>query len=320
MHEEERKNTLLITLSNIGDVILTTPVIASLRSLFPRGKLTVVVGPKAAGLLKGSRLIDELLIYDKQAGPADKLKLVRKLREEFYEWVVDLRNSAFPFLVRANHRSSVFRSYRSRGARERHLEILRMTGLQKRLRNAIVPSFDFFSPADEKSLAEKLKAKGLDLAGDWVVVAPGAGSEQKRWKIEGFLEVARRILESADFKIAAVGDGNEAALCARLSEGFPSRIVSLAGAIGLRELGALISRARLVLTNDSAVMHLGYELRRPVAALFGPTDHQKYGRENEIWRIVREDSPQRFQAMSPEKVAQACEELLNGTAREIPTR
>jgi len=49
-----------------------------------------------------------------------------------------------------------------------------------------------------------------------------------------------------------------------------------------------------------------------VVALFGPTDHQKYGRENEIWRIVREDSPQRFQAMSPEKVARACEELLNG--------
>ena len=311
MATEERKSILIITLSNIGDVILTTPVIASLRSIFPREKFTVVVGPKAADLLKGSRLIDRVLVYDKRADLSHKLKLVRELREEFYEWVIDLRNSAFPFLVRANRRSPVFRACRSKGARERHLEILHVTGLQNQIREAPSVHFDFSSEKDEISLNQKLRTKGFDLASHWVVVAPGAGSEQKRWKIEGFSEVVGRLVEDSSLRIAAVGDASEMPLCARLSQADADRVINLAGEVSLRELAALVCRAKLVLTNDSAVMHLGYELRRPVVALFGPTDHEKYGRENEIWRIVREPSPSQFQDLSSEKVFLACQGLLN---------
>lgn len=313
MATEERKNILVITLSNIGDVILTTPVIASLRSTFPRARMTVVVGPKAEGVLKGSRQIDRLLVYDKEAGWPHKLELVRALREEFYDWVVDLRNSAFPFLVRAERRSPIFRSYRSKSARERHLEILRMM----KLSNSGELRFDFFSKEDEISLQAKLRKVGEEGSAPWLVVAAGAGSEAKRWPLEGFCEVVTRLLEISPLRVAAVGDKKEALLGAKLCGVDPERVVSLAGEITLRELAALLDRAKLILTNDSGVMHLGYELYRPVVALFGPTDHEKYGRENEIWRIVREAPPSPFQRLSPEKVILACEELLNGVATRV---
>lgn len=305
MVSEERKNILVITLTNIGDVILTTPVIVSLRSLFPEAKFTVVVGPKAAGLLEGSRQIDRLLVYDKFAGWPHKLKLVRELREEFYDWVVDLRNSAFPFLVRAYRRSPVFRAHREKSAREYHLEVLRMMKLKGRETTA----FDFFSKEDETSLLEKLNKRGIGLSCDWAVVAPGAGSEAKRWRIEGFQETLARLLETFPLNVAVVGDEKEVPLGERLSSIHLNRVVNLCGEITLREFAALVSQTKLVLTNDSACMHLGYELHRPVVAVFGPTDHQKYGRENEIWRIVREPH---LENLSSEKVYRACEELLNG--------
>ncbi len=301
----ERKNILIITLSNIGDVILTTPVMASLRSLFPDAKFTVVVGPKAVGLLEGSREIERLLIYDKFAGWSHKLKLVRELREEFYDWVVDLRNSALPFLVRANRRSPVFRTHRAKSAREQHLEILRMM----KFAVGSTQGFDFFSKKDEASLSEKLKKRGIDPSSDWVVVAPGAGSEAKRWKIEGFQAVLSRLFSEFPFKAMVVGDQTEKFLGEKLAH---PQVVNLCGEINLRELGALVSRAKLVLTNDSACMHLGYELHRPVVAVFGPTDHEKYGRENQIWRIVREAPPSGLENLPSEKVFRACEELLNG--------
>ena len=309
MGTEERKNILIVTLSNIGDVILTTPVITSLRAHFPRARFTVVVGPKAQGLLKGSRHIDRLLVYDKGSHWAEKLRLVRTLREEFYEYVVDLRNSAFPFLVRANHRSPLFRPHRVKPARGRHLEVLQMM----KFKVSSELDFDFFSREDEQSLLEKFKMRERDLSLEGIVVAPGAGSEAKRWPITGFREVLERILEITPFSIFVVGDRREAPLAESLCQINPNRVKNLAGEITLRQLAALVSRAKLVLANDSACMHLAYELHRPVVALFGPSDHEKYGRQSEIWQIVRETPPLTLQDLSREKVFRACESLLNGT-------
>ncbi len=303
----ESRNILVITLSNIGDVILTTPVIASLHASFPQAKLTVVTGPKAAPLLKGSRQIDRLLIYDKGAGFARQWELIRSLNEISYDEAVDLRNTALPFLVRARRRSPLFRWNESRNARRQHLEVLGRTGLPVEES----AKFDFFSPEDQASLSEKLAKRGFDLEAG-IVVAPGAGSDEKRWRLEGFGEVASRLLERTDLRVFAVGDASETSLGRLLSEIDPKRVLNLCGEITLRELASLVSRARLVLTNDSAVMHLGYELFRPVVAVFGPTDHRRYGRENKIWRIVRETPPFNLQDLSPEKVFRACEELLHG--------
>ena len=133
-------------------------------------------------------------------------------------------------------------------------------------------SFDFFSKEDEMALSEKLRSVGLDFSTPCMVVAPGAGSEAKRWPIEGFCQVAGRLLEGSDLHAAAVGDEGEARLGAKLAQVNPRRVIDLTGRITLRELAALVQRAKLVLTNDSAVMHLGHELYRPVVALFGPTD------------------------------------------------
>ncbi|MBI2166826.1 MAG: glycosyltransferase family 9 protein [Candidatus Omnitrophica bacterium] len=307
MATPERISILLVTLSNIGDVILTTPVIASLRSIFPWARLTVVAGPRAAPLLEKSRLIDRLLVYDKQAGLAHKLRLVRVLREEFYEWAVDLRNSALPFFVRAERRSPIFRHYRSKRARDRHLEILPMMNLKP----GGSVKFDFFSKEEEAALSEKLKAKGFLPSVPCVVVAPGAGSEAKRWPVENFAEVVKGLAETSSFNFAAVGDSREAPLAEKISGVDPRRVVSLAGELTLRELAALVSEAALVLSNDSACMHLGYELCRPVVAVFGPTEPEKYGRENEIWRIVRNPDSDSLRDLAPEKVYAVCRELLD---------
>ncbi len=320
MVSKERSHILVITLSNIGDIILTTPVIASLRTSFPEAKLTVVVGPKGESLLKGSPEIDRLLVYDKKAGRFHRGELVKLLREVSYNLVVDLKNSAFPFLVRARKRSPLFRFHRSRGARERHLEVLEMMGLPVEETSR----FTFFSQEDEASLFEKLGRKGVSLSAPWAVVAPGAGSEVKRWPIEGFRAVLEKMLETTALNFLVVGDEKEASLGEKLVGAGSSRIVNLTGEISLRQLAALVSRAKLVLTNDSAVMHLGYELERPVTAIFGPTDHEKYGRMSEVWRLVREFPPCapckkaqcRFERrycledLRPEKVLEACQELL----------
>ncbi|MBI4115567.1 MAG: glycosyltransferase family 9 protein [Candidatus Omnitrophica bacterium] len=301
-------------------MILTTPVVTSLRKSFPEACLTVVVGPKAAPVLEKSRQIDRLLIYDKRAGWSHKIELVKTLRETAYDWVVDLRNSLLPFLVQTRHRSPIFRFFRSPSVRVRHLEILKMMELP----TEDGTYFDFFSEEDERNLDQKLGVNNSHFSKNWVVIAPGAGSELKRWKIENFREVLARLLKISSLSVVITGDSNEAELGSKLAAVDPERVVNLAGEINLRELAALLSRAKFILSNDSACMHLGYELRRPVIAIFGPTHHEKYGRKDTIWKIVREFPPCapcekaqcRFERryclddLSIDKVFQACEELL----------
>ena len=284
--QQHEARALLVTLSNVGDVILTTPVISALHAKYPALKLTVVCGPRAAGVLSGSRLVDRLLIYDKHAGFGAQLKFLRELRRESYDVVVDLRNTAIPYLVSAKKRSPLFRRSRTESMRARHLEILDRMKLKA---EGPVPAFDFFNAADEKRALEKIRAKGLSEDTGWIVVAPAAASELKTWKREGFADVLRRLTALTSDPILLVGDMRERTLAEPLTAIRPGRIMNIAGETTLRELAAIVSRCSLLLSNDSAVMHLGHELDRPVVAVFGPTSHLKYGRTGPRFRTVRED-------------------------------
>ena len=319
-----RPSNLLVTLSNIGDVILTTPVIAVMSARFPDSELTVVSGPKAAPLLAGSRLIHELIIYDKHADLGGQIRFLRKLRRKSYEWAVDLRNTAIPFLVKARRRSPLFRPAGEILKRSRHLEILKRSGFEISGASA----FDFFSPEEERNLFSKLRAGGLKEDAGWVVASPVAASALKSWPLSKFREVLSGLLRERSEPIVLAGDEREGRLISNLAELAPQRIFNLAGKTTLRELAALVARASLVLANDSAVMHLGYELDRPVAAIFGPTSHEKYGRTGSYFKVIRRgvecspcekavclfDRQSCFEDLDSQAVLKACLELLKPSA------
>lgn len=328
--DEKSGHVLVVTLSNIGDVVLTTPVITFLARQYPKSSVTVVCGPKAAALLEKSHWVDRLVVYDKHAPLMDKWKFLKKLREHKYECVVDLRNSAIPFLVSAKRRSPVFRKFPSSQMRERHLQVLRLMGFQP----DGDPEFDFFHEEDVRKILSKLNYKSAASRRNWILVAPVAASSSKTWNEAGFKQVIEKLLASRENDILLVGDSSARQVCQNLASIDRKRVFDLAGETGLRELGVLVHLSAMLLTNDSAVMHMAYEMNRPVVALFGPTNHEKYGRTGPFWNIVRRDtecSPCEkkkcrydhkalFQELEPEKVYQACLEVLGGTFTPKPEK
>lgn len=315
---------LFITLSNNGDVILTTPVISALSSQFPHLRLTVVVGRRAKGVLEGSRLIHRLVVYDKEAGLGHKFKFLSELRRERYDYVVDLKNSAVPFLVSTRKRSPVIRFFKETMPRQRYLEVLKIMGLE----TSGESHFDFFSETDEASLLEKLKANGIFAEQGWILVAPLAASELKTWTLSGFAEVIQRLLKERQEDMLLLGAKRERPLVEPLVRLNPSRVYNLADQLTFRELAALISRCSLLLSNDSSPMHLGCELKASVVAIFGPTNAEHFKREGNLFKVVREPVPcspcERpvcrfkrqacFEDLSPDKVFRACKEMLDSKA------
>ncbi len=314
-------NILVVTLSNFGDVILTTPVIMALAKKYPEARITVVVGPRARSVLQSSPDIHKIVIYDKKAPLREKLKFIAELRRAKYDRVVDLRNTAIPFLVSCQKPSPLFRKFTKVNMRDRHLEML--FAVEGDIPQGSI--FRFFNAKDEVFAMRALEAANIQEKRDWVLVAPGAATERKRWPVEYFTEVIRTLHQRTGKKILLAGTLAERPVAEKIAAELSGVAGVICGDLTFPETASLVAKAALVIANDSALMHLGFELGTPTVGIFGPTDHEKYGHEGPRFRIARGDAEQCsceshklhraerscFHGLGPEKVIELSLELLN---------
>lgn len=318
------KNILVISLSNIGDTILTTPVVSVLRQHFPSSSLSVLASPKSAPIFTNSETVNEVILFDKHASWLEKLGLVFKLRKKRFDLVIDLKNTAIPLLIGARYRNSFFVDRSAVSMRQRHLDQLRFIAPLKHEKN----QFHFSTEGEKQNALQKLRRAFPNMRmNHFAVLAPGAGSSLKRWTIGGFAQLAD-YLGQQGMQIVLVGEAGEIGLGKDLEQKISKRCANLIGLLTLRELAGLIEQASLVVANDSAVMHLAHELNRPTVSIFGPTDEKKYSQTGPNRRTVRlnldctpcEIAKCRLERrmclddLPAEAVIQACESLLNHVA------
>ena len=307
---ENIREILVVSLSNLGDVILTTPVITTLHEHYPKAFISVVVGPKAESLFRGSATIDQVVIYNKKGDISSKTKFIIELRKRKYDLVVDLRNTLIPYLVQTKKRTGPFMRPTAVSMRERHLSRLNFLNIHEgKLK------FDFFSEGEVRSARQKLLQNGISWEGGFVVLAPGAGNYFKRWPAERFREAANHFL-SRGKQVVIVGSPDERELGKDLQGVLSGRISNLCGVFSLRELAAVLNDSEIVLCCDSGIMHLANELNAPVVALFGPTDEKKYAKFGPYNRVIKPKTKETneeklMKEISTEEVIQACEELLS---------
>jgi heptosyltransferase-1 len=122
-----------------------------------------------------------------------------------------------------------------------------------------------------------------------IAMAPGTSWETKRWRSEAFAEVAQNFLKKG-CAVTLVGSENERGVCDEVA-GLAPGVVNLAGETTISELGALIRRASICVTNDSGPMHLAAALDRPVVGIFGPTDTLWAGPYHRDGAVLRADLP-----------------------------
>lgn len=314
------RKILIFTLSNIGDVILTTPVISLIRKHFPTAHLSILLGPRGAPVFDNSKTVDDIILFDKKDFWLDKLKLMWKLRRARYDCVIDLRNSLLAWIIGARYKTSIWMDRTDPSMRKQHLKRIRFLIPVQDEKN----EFDFFSAADQTSAFEKFQEHSLSSAHhSFVIIAPGAGSSLKRWTVSGFSQVANHLIQTGQ-SVVLVGGKGEIDLGKELEQKISSPVVNLIGLLTLRELAGLMAQASLVVANDSSAMHLAHELDRPTVSIFGPTHERKcniVGPKRKMVRLHLDCTPcERAQCtlpkriclddLKPEPVIQACEELL----------
>ncbi len=141
---------------------------------------------------------------------------------------------------------------------------------------------------EEKSEAKAfLRENGV--SADDVLVGIGAGAAfgpAKRWPPEYFAGLADELIRKYSVRILLFGVGAEKGIASQICDSMRERPLNLVGRTDLRQLGALLSMCRLLVSNDSGVMHVGAAVKMPLVAVFGSTDPGRTGPRGSGCRVI----------------------------------
>lgn len=281
------ENILIVQTAFIGDAVLTLPLVQMAKENFPLSKVDVVVTPRSRDLFANHPDIHETIAFDKRgtdSGLFGLRRLAKKLRQRHYDLALvphrSLRSALLVLLARIPLRIGVDRSagrflftktvkYR-RDAHEveRNLSLLAALGMhaQRKEFPHLYPSAD-----DCKKVDKLLFDLEIVHPEKLIAIAPGTVWNTKRWLKEHFASLAVN-LDDEGFEIVLVGGPEDEALCDDIhSLSRSAKVYNTAGKLSLLQSAELIRRCKVLVSNDSAPMHLAIGVKTPVVAIFGAT-------------------------------------------------
>ncbi len=277
----------------IGDMVLLTPALRTLKQTFRESRLALLLRPRVADLMESHPYVDACIVDEKTGGRVRSLtRLARQVRNTSFDFAVVLhptsfRNALLPFLARIPIRVGTEVSGRgmllTKSCRDdtsihevhRYLRVLQLLDID-------TPSdaLEFWhTDADRHFIENLLRAEGVSRDDRMIAVNLGTTWTTKRWEVVNFAEVIQQITHLVpEAKLVLTGSYAEQTLTEVLSDACP--IINLVGRTSVLQLGALLERCDVCLTCDSGPMHIAAAVGTPTVALFGPTDpmrHRPYG-------------------------------------------
>jgi len=262
---------LIIRLSSIGDIVLTSPVVRCLKQQVEGVVVHFVTKTEYAPLLKANPYIDKLhLLEDKLDGLLDELEA------ENFDYIIDLhqnlrsnrikRRLQLPaFTVKKlNLRKWLLVNWKINRMPDQHivdryLETLSVFDVANDGRG-----LDYFIPAGESFDLKNLPATFQD--GYLAFVLAGTYAT-KRLPPEKSAEICRRIT----CPVVLLGGKQEAETGEEIAARCGPRVLNLAGKTTLNESASLVKEARLVLTNDTGMMHMAAAFQKKILSFWGNT-------------------------------------------------
>jgi len=341
---------LLLQLKRIGDLIMTTPAIGALRQNFPEAKITLVVSRECAELLPAISSADRTLVANRNLKDLGVFLTVAREKFDYcVDFTQNDRSALLAFLSGARKRVAAHKLKDNSGNRARvyneftKLRLKEMHMLDYNLALLEPLGIGNASRALQLELPPSARTKSEQLLGTagidnpFIIFHPGSARAEKFWDPRRWAEVIDHVRFNWRINCVLTGGGSAleqrhlSEIKARLQQSIdslppenssgrfnhPSRsisagtIVDLSGKTDLLTLAALIARARLLVTVDSAPMHLAAAKRRPQVVLFGPTNPFH-------WRPL-ESSAVILQGGSTTPMAEFLPKQIPGAMKEIST-
>ena len=272
---------LIIRFSSIGDIVLTTSPLNSLRNAFPRAQITFLTLDQFSPLLEYHPDIDYLISINKQSTIRELLELRRYLMAKDYDIIFDFHNSIRSNILTYNYNCKFYQIKKPRWNRfllflfhknqfETDYSAIKM------YHEAIYPitSKKNYFPKTKLSVSnyEKEKARSFlltnGIVGNYLVIVPGAAWYQKQWHSSNYIRTLNQ-LKKPSILLGTQRDQ----ICFQIAEKLNNGL-NLAGKTTLREALAIIANADKLIGSDTGLTHAAEALSVPVIMILGPTSSE----------------------------------------------
>ncbi len=272
--------------------MLAIPLIQVLRAHYPTALIDFLVIPGVADLPANHPAINEVIIFDKRnkdSGLGGMIRSASNLRKKKYDVaIIPHRSMRSAVLVRLAEIKRRIGFDKSAGSFlftdvvhydgsiheiERNLSLLKVLGIKSNVKEypRLFPSLH-----DRQQVDLLLSEFGIQQLDTLISIAPGSVWNTKRWLKERFIELIDKLTQ-INYQIVLVGGREDSDLCEEIRGTVSSKkVYSAAGKLSLLQSAELIRRCRVLVSNDSAPMHLAVSVGTPVVAIFGATD-PKFG-------------------------------------------
>jgi ADP-heptose:LPS heptosyltransferase len=291
---------LVIRLSSLGDILHTLPAFAALREAYPNANIDWLVAEKCRFLpaaIRGIHFVHALDTGALLCFPGNHQAwhqlwiLIRNLRSQHYDLSFDfqglIKTSLLSFLSGARTRLGFSRElareypahwlyHRKLAKPQQPAHVLQLNRMLAELPGALPASaaFDFVVPDNDSKFVDSLLAK--EQLTDFVILNPGGGWPTKRWSLERYGVLAKRIKMELGLAVAVTtGPGEELyyrTIAEHCGNCLPSHL-----SVSFLQLIPLLKKARLVVGGDTGPFHLACALRTAVVGIFGPTSPLRNG-------------------------------------------
>lgn len=303
--KKEFKRILIVRTDRIGDVLLSTPVIKALREAYPKSYIAVMANPNTKEILDGNPYLNEIIILDKQKehkGLIGSLRLMSSLRKRKFDLALILHGTkrvhVLALLSGIKERVGYNRKWgflltkkipdiKPLGLKhelEYCLDLVRILGIEPKDKRTFFPINSIAENKIEQLFKEKIKA-GFPV----VCLHPGASCPSKRWLKERFAEVAKKLISEFNANIIIVGGKDENLNISNELDRLinEEHVLNLSGNLTIPELGSVLKRCDLFISNDSGPVHIAASVGIPVISIFG---RSQAGLSPKRWRPVSENS------------------------------
>ncbi len=278
LKEAELKKILIFQTAFLGDLILTSPLIKSVKKSFPESEVSLIVRKGFESVFKGFPYVSEIIPYNKKK----ILEFSKILKGKNFDLVISPhrshRTSLVLFLSGVKRRIGFNTSGFSFLYTDR-VKYRQGKGIHEVDRNLdlLLPLKDEFSividrepelpisDIESKSVLEKFNLKK-----GYITLAPGSVWKTKMWLPEYYGDVARYFLGKGK-TVVLVGSKGDIEACQKVHEIAEKRTINLCGKTTLREFFSVIRESELLISNDSSPVHVATSFKIPVVAIFGAT-------------------------------------------------
>ena len=307
---------LLLQLKRIGDLILTTPAIAALRDKFPGARITLVVARECADLLPAIASVNRTLVTRRNL--MDVTMFFAVAREKF-DYCIDFtrndRSALLAFLsgaqkrvvshrikVQSKSRARVYNEFARHRMREMHTLDYHLALLEPLGIGNASPALHLELPRAAREKAEKLR-RDAKIDNAFIIFHPGSARVEKFWGTQRWADVIDHARRDYDVDLVLTGGASEIEQehIREIKAKLRPPIIDLSGNTDLLTLTALIAQARLLVTVDSAPMHLAAATQTPQVVLFGPTNPFHWRPRESPALIMQGESPTPVVEFSPDQ-------------------